>query len=172
MKTKQDGQKREVKGRLVARGFQEVVSPQSDSPTGLRESSKLFYEVAANEGFRLWSMDIRAAFLQSNKLDRDVFVEPPADIKKQGIVWKLVKSLYGFKDASCKFWLRMKEILKEQGLCTIKGYEAFYYKSKVDGSLEGIVITHMDNFLLAGTLEFLDGLEIEVSKLLNVSKVE
>ena len=32
-KTKQDGQKQEVKGRLVARGFQEIVDPQSDSQT-------------------------------------------------------------------------------------------------------------------------------------------
>ena len=54
----------------------------------------------------------------------------------------------------------------------IKGDEAFYYKSRGDGSLEGMVMTHVDNFLLAGTPEFLDGLETEVSKVLNGSKVE
>ena len=61
--------------------------------------------VAANSGFKLASVDIRAAFLQSRTLDRDVFVEPPSDIKKPGIVWRLKKPLYGLDDASCKVWL-------------------------------------------------------------------
>ena len=62
-KEKADGQKTEFKGRLVAKGFQEKESPQSDSPTMLRESLKLFFSVVANEGFELRSIDIRAAFL-------------------------------------------------------------------------------------------------------------
>ena len=40
-KEKADGQKTECKGRLVARGFQEKESPQSDSPTLLRKSLRL-----------------------------------------------------------------------------------------------------------------------------------
>ena len=49
-KEKADGQKTVFKGRLVARGFQERESPQSDSPTMLRESMKIFSTVTANEG--------------------------------------------------------------------------------------------------------------------------
>ena len=37
-KEKHDGQKTQVKARLVARGFQEVEKPQSDSPMVARES--------------------------------------------------------------------------------------------------------------------------------------
>ena len=36
-KEKADGQKKNVKGRLVAKGFQETEAPQSDAPTMLRE---------------------------------------------------------------------------------------------------------------------------------------
>ena len=170
-KLKQDGQKEDVKARLVARGFQETVDPQSDSPTALRESNKLFYAIAANENFNLRSMDIKAAFLQSNELDREVLVEPPADIKKPGVVWRLVKPLYGLKDASRKFWLRMKEIFRLEGLKTVRGDEAFYYKH--DGNvLQGMVLTHVDDFGMAGTDEFLDDLEKKIKKTLNVSKVE
>ena len=39
-KEPQDGQKTKVKGRLVAKGFQESKPPQSDSPTVHRESIK------------------------------------------------------------------------------------------------------------------------------------
>ena len=62
-KEKGDGQKKNVKGRLVAKGFQEKEAPQSDSPTILRESMKMFFSVAANEAIELRNIDIRAAFL-------------------------------------------------------------------------------------------------------------
>ena len=42
-KEKADGQKTNFKGRLVAKGFQETEAPQSDSPTMLRESMKIFF---------------------------------------------------------------------------------------------------------------------------------
>ena len=53
-------------------------------------------------------MDIRAAFLQAKKLDREVFVRPPDDIKKEDIIWKLLKPLYGLDDASRKFYSKVK----------------------------------------------------------------
>ena len=86
------------------------------------------------------SVDICAAFLQSKVLDRDVFVEPPSDIKKQGIIWKLNKPLYGLDDASQKFWLRVRDVfLNKLHLKTI-GDKAFYYKN-LDGDFHGAVLT-------------------------------
>ena len=73
-KEKHDGQKNEYKARLVAKGFQENMKPQSDSPTALRESLKVFLAIAANMSFDLAAMDIRAAFLQSRELAREVFL--------------------------------------------------------------------------------------------------
>ena len=65
--------------------------------------------VAANSGFKLASVDIRAAFLQSKVLDRDVFIEPPIDVKNQGCIWKLQKPLCGLDETSRKFWFCVKE---------------------------------------------------------------
>ena len=53
-------------------------------------------------------MDIRAAFLQAKTLDREVFVRPPKDIEKEGVIWKLLKPLYGIDDASRKSYLKGK----------------------------------------------------------------
>ena len=80
-KKKHDGQKQQCKARLVAKGFQESLKPQSDSPTASKESFKMLVAVAANSGFKLASVDIRAAFLQSKVLDREVFIEPSIDVK-------------------------------------------------------------------------------------------
>ena len=90
--------------------------PQSDSPSVLRESKKLFTAVAANLDFEIASVDIRAAFLQSKELKRDVFVVPPKDISKLGVIWKLKKPLYGLNDASRRFWLRVKEVFHGMNL--------------------------------------------------------
>ena len=74
---KQDGQKQKVKGRLVCKGYQETFKPQSDSPTIGRSNLLVFTAVAANNKFHLWAIDIKGAYLQSNPLDRDIFVRPP-----------------------------------------------------------------------------------------------
>ena len=43
--------------------------------------------VAANSGFKLAFVDIRAAFLLSKVLDRDMFIKRPYDIEKPGIIF-------------------------------------------------------------------------------------
>ena len=115
-KERADGQKTDYKGRLVARGFQEKSAPQSDSPTMRRESLKLFFSLAANEGFGLRSIDIRAAFLQAKGLEREIFLLPPKDVQKEGMLWKLKKPLYGLNDASRKFWLKVVGSIGKFGL--------------------------------------------------------
>ena len=63
-KEKDDEQKQKTKAR-----FQETMKPQSDSPTVSKESFKILMAISANENFKLASVDIRAAFLQSRTLD-------------------------------------------------------------------------------------------------------
>lgn len=87
------------------------------------------------------------------------------------ILWKLKKPLYGLDDASRKFWLRIKDIFKQEGLKNVSGDEAFYYK--YDGNnLVGMVITHVDDFSIAGTKIFANNIIKKVKSVLTVSKVE
>ena len=170
-KQKHDGQKQLYKARLVARGFQEIDQPQADSPTVAKESFKMFMALAANSKFDVVSMDIRAAFLQAKKLDRDVYMEPPKDIKKEGKIWKLLKPLYGLDDASRKFWLTVKEELKNLGLRTVPGDEAFYFENR-ENKLIGFVLSHVDDFTVAGTDEFIEKIVSGISRKFTVSKIE
>ena len=108
---------------------------------------------------------------QSKSLDRDVFVKPPEDIRKPGIVWRLKKPLYGLDDASRKFWLCVKEVLTDLGMKVMVGDEAFYYLREGD-RLTGAIITHVDDFSLAGDDSFIEKVVSEVEKCLTVSNVE
>ncbi len=170
-KEKHDGQKQAYKARLVAKGFQEIDQPQSDSPTAAKESFKLLMALAANQNFKVVSMDIRAAFLQAKKLDREVFVRPPDDIKKEGVIWKLLKPLYGLDDASRKFYLKVKETLQELGLKTLPGDDAFYYENR-DGKLMGLNLSHVDDFTIAGNKEFVERIVNGIKEKFTVSKIE
>ena len=75
----------------MTKGLQEGEKPQLDSHTLLRESLKLYFAIAANEGFGIRSVDIRVVFLQARGLDKKVYMEPTKDIKKKGMIWKLNK---------------------------------------------------------------------------------
>ena len=52
-KEKHDGQKQKNNARLVARRFQEIMKPQSDSPTVSKESFKMLMAVTANDNSKL-----------------------------------------------------------------------------------------------------------------------
>ena len=169
-KENHDGQKTQFKARLVARGFQEVEKVQSDSPTALRDSFRIFLSLAATTRIeKLRSIDIRAAFLHSDKLKREVFVRLPKDIAEEGILWKLQKPLYGLTDAGRRFWLRVKAILEENGYKRVTGDEAYYYKQE-DGKLIGQLLLHVDDFMMAGEEKFVDETTKMFEKTLTVSK--
>ena len=70
-----------VKARLVARGFEEDSSNlRTDSPTCSRQSMRLVFLTAASNKWEIKSLDIKAAFLQGDKMERDVFLRPPVDV--------------------------------------------------------------------------------------------
>ena len=85
---------------------------QADSPTFSRETLKLFCSICANEKWELTMSDVQSAFLQSQNIDRDVFIEPPEQRKKPGKVWQLLKPSYGLKDASRQWFFSTIKTLK------------------------------------------------------------
>ena len=100
-----------------------------------------------------------------------MYVRPPDDVKKEGKIWKLLKPLYGLDDVSRKFYLKVKETLKELGLKTLPGDDAFYYENR-DGNLLGVNLSHVDDFTIAGEEEFVKRIVKGISEKFTVSKVE
>merc|ERR1711867_97680 len=170
-KQQHDGQKQDYKARLVAKGFQELDQPQSDSPTAAKESFKLIMALSANYNFKIVSIDIRAAFLQVKTLDREVYVKPPQDQEKEGIIWKLLKPLYGLDDASRKFYLKVRETLRNFDLNTLPGEDAVYYQH-INGNLIGMLLSHVDDFTITGTNKFVNRIVEGLKKIFTISKIE
>ena len=64
----------------------------ADSPTAAKESLKLALIIAANEGFRVKSGDIKSAYLQGEKIEREIFVKPPPEAHVEGKLWRLLQA--------------------------------------------------------------------------------
>ena len=138
---------------MCVRGFEEEIYPQSDSPTAHQDSLKLFLAIAANEEFKVKSLDVTSAFLQGEPLERDVFMDPPKEAKVENKVWKLKKSAYGLYDASRKWFLAVKAEVLPMGMKAVTGDDAVFHMIK-DDKLIGICLLHVDDFLVGGTPEF------------------
>ena len=67
--------------------------------------------------------------------------------------------------------MKVKEALTELGLKMLPGDEAFYYENR-DGNLLDVVLSHVDDFTIAGEEEFVKRIVKGVSDKFTVSKVE
>ena len=164
--------KNRVKARIVAQGFKEMEKLKSDSPMAMRESLKIVLAAICQEDFEQFALiDIRAAFLNS-KIERDVYVIPPKDLRKVNLVWKLNKLIYRMNDASRGFWKLMRNKFKSLGMVSVPGDEALYIK-KADGKKEAIIVTHVDDFQVASSTRFLEEMiEILTKDGMEISKIE
>ena len=141
-----------VKARLVARGFEETDDVISDSPTLTKTSVRSILAIGAMMEWTIETVDIKSAFLQGQKLEREVFVKPPkeAETKK---VWKLLKCLYGLKDASRMWYNVVCTSLMELG-CEKSEVDPACFIFKKNGKVKGVLGAHVDDFLYVGDSEF------------------
>ena len=103
-KKNSDGSIAKHKARLVAGGHRQVYGRDYDetfSPTPKMRSLKLVVALAGHFDLELHQLDYTAAFTHADIGGKDVYIRPPEGWQSadKDIVWKLVKSLYGLKQA-------------------------------------------------------------------------
>ncbi|KAJ9566455.1 hypothetical protein OSB04_002421 [Centaurea solstitialis] len=119
-KTDMDGNVHTFKARLVAKGFTQTHGIDYDetfSPVAMLKSIRILMAISAYFNYEIWQMDVKTAFL-NGKLTEDVYMEQPEgfkDPKNPNKVCKLLKSIYGLKQASRSWNLHFDERIKEFG---------------------------------------------------------
>ena len=66
--------------------FEEMCNVQTDSPTVTNPAIRLIFIFSATLKWNVEAMDITSGFLQADGMQREVFIKPPADIRKRGII--------------------------------------------------------------------------------------
>ena len=140
-----------------------------DSPTVDRHSVKLAISVAANEKWRVRTMDVSAAFLQGRRINRVVHVEPPKEFKTAGRVWRLRKGLYGLREASRLWFEELSADLENRGGQKMLGDEAVFLFFRNE-KLVGIVCVHVDDIIATGDAQFHEEVVDKIKKRFKISK--
>ena len=79
--------RRQVKARLVARGFEEdTLKLRKNSPTCHKEGMRVAMSVALTRGWKCHTLGIKAAYLQGNTIERNLYLKPPPEFFN-GNIW-------------------------------------------------------------------------------------
>ncbi|KAJ9541685.1 hypothetical protein OSB04_028191 [Centaurea solstitialis] len=138
---------------LVAKGFTQTHGIDYDetfSPVAMLKSIRILMAISAYFNYEIWQMDVKTAFL-NGKLTEDVYMEQPEgfeDPKNPNKVCKLLKSIYGLKQASRSWNLHFDERIKEFGF-TKSEFEPCVY-TKFSGSIATFLVLYVDDILLIG----------------------
>ena len=152
VKHKEDGSIDKYKARLVVRGceqrdgydFSEVFAPVARYDT-----IRTLFAICANREMHLHHMDVVTAFVQGDLHD-EIYMEMPKDPQHQlnsDKVCKLLKPLYGLKQASRQWHAKLNSFLKNIGLNQSSADQCLYSMNKASKTV--IVVVYVDDLLIA-----------------------
>jgi hypothetical protein len=101
------------KARLVARGFSQVMGVDYNNtfaPTVRMETLRLFFAIVARKNLEYSHFDIKNVFTESHLKEKILMDLPPGLKVKKGMVLKVLRSLYGLKQAA-RDW---NQLIKEE----------------------------------------------------------
>ena len=103
----------------------------------------------------LRSLDVFAAFLQSNELSRNLYLKPPPEMCPGDQLWRLKRPLYGLKDAPRGWYESLIQVIKKLG-GQLSAYDQALYLWHADEKLVGIIISHVDDMMYGGIQSWVD----------------
>ena len=162
LKTLRDGTIERFKARFVVKGFSQVKGFdyfQSFSATLRATSFRILLSLAAGQKLKLEHFDVTNAFTQS-EIDTEIYVEPPKGFEVKGkdgkpMLLKLVKSLYGTKQASRLWQLKLRDFLIELGFTNSTQDPCLFVKR---GNCGGVLIigVYVDDLIVAHNEKLID----------------
>ena len=87
------------------------------SPVAMLKSIRILLSIAACMDNEIWQMDVKTTFL-NGYLDKTIYMSQPEGVEIKGQeqkVWKLLRSIYGLKQASRSWNLRFDDTIKTFG---------------------------------------------------------
>ena len=155
--TKRDAQNRLTRrrARLVAKGFTQKKGIYYDevfAPVAKYSTVRMMLAFAVQEDLEMLLLDVKAAFL-NGELDEVIFMEQPEGyvIKvRETMVYRLLKAIYGLKQASRAWRKLINDFLKNLG-CTQSNMDSSLYSFIIDGE-KIYILVYVDDILLLGRI--------------------
>jgi hypothetical protein len=167
-----DGGPAIAKARLVAQGFSQIPFVDYDAtfaPVAKSVSVRFVAVYSALNGWHLECFDATRAFLWGD-LTRTIYMRyPPGYISASGLdgVWRLLKSLYGLKQASLIWYRLLRRVLEALGFLRSEfDHAVFIFKRPWGGEdVHCLMAMHVDDGLAGCTsMKFLVFIKDEIRK--------
>lgn len=148
-KTKYDNAgKDKFRARLVARGFSQKQGVDYDdtfSPVVRHSTMRVLFALANDSDMNIEHLDVETAFLNSD-LKEHIFMEQPEGFNTdKNKVCLLLKSIYGLKQASRMWNLKVHKLLSKNGFVQSKCEPCVYIKRDVNKCIT-IIALYVDDF--------------------------
>ena len=115
-------------------------------PSGLR----ILQSVATIKKWTIYKADAIAAFLQTGKAQRQVYVKPPNESSmRRSHLWLLDTAAYGLVNSNAKWQLQSDELMFNLGLTQSKNIPQLFYKTE-NYELILIVAKVVDDLMITG----------------------
>lgn len=154
LKRDENGEVVKHKARLVAKGYVQKQGIDFDevfAPVTQLETVRLLLALAAKHGWEVHHLDVKSAF-SSGELQETVFVSHPEGFIKEGkehLVYRLIKALYGLRQAPRAWYARLNKYLLSLGFSKCPYEHAVYIKREGDEAL--VIGVYVDDLLITGT---------------------
>lgn len=156
------------KARLVAKGFSQI--PGQDftytfAPVAKWDSIRLVLALAAMHNWELHHIDVKTAFL-NGELEEELYIEKP-EIAGKGI-WKLAKSLYGLRQASRQWYMKIHQAYTEMGYTRCESDWSVYWR-RTNTQLSILVMSVDDILIAANSISERDKVIKEIKERFQIS---
>jgi hypothetical protein len=155
IKKNSDGTVERYKARLVAKGFLQKAGQdyaETFSPTPSFTSVRLLASIALQHSWKVYHQDVKTAFLEGELewWERVYLEAPPGYVLDNDEVLALHKCLYGLKQASRKWFLKISKLLADQGYKQASADKCVWFKRNAQGKLTSAIAVHVDDILISG----------------------
>ncbi|KAL8107153.1 hypothetical protein AgCh_023815 [Apium graveolens] len=153
LKRDPEGNVVKYKARLVAKGYvqrKEVDYDEVFAPVARLDTVRLLLALSAKEECKVHHLDIKLVFLNGELLE-EVYVTQPEGFVKKGqeqMVYRLVKALYGLRQAPRAWNAKLDKCLRELGFEKCLHEQAVYTRCRNGKIL--VVRVYVDDLLVAG----------------------